>query len=253
MHVESLNGMILAFSEYAVHSIDIHLQEEIQTMFDKLLDQIEVRIGRYRGIRNLITVIVAAMAAVYVADLVLVPAFGFSLSSFLAFNRTLILRGQIWRIFTFVFMPPNQNLLFIVMSLMFLHFTGSILQSQWGTLRFNLFYFTGVAGSIAAGFLTGYATSYYLNLSMMLAVAILYPMMQINFYGIIPIRLKWLALLDLVLLLPGLINGSWGVRAAILVSLLNVGLFFFGRLTQQIKEAKRRYEWKKNWRNSNWR
>ncbi len=222
-------------------------------MFDKLLDQIEVRVGRYRGIRNLITLIVAAMAAVYVADLVLVPAFGFSLSGFLAFNRAQILRGEVWRIITFVITPPNQRILFIVMSLLFLHFTGTILQSQWGTLRFNLFYFTGVLGNIIAGFITGYATSYYLNLSLMLAVAILYPMMQIHFYGIIPIRLKWLALLDLVLLLPGLINGSWGVRAAILVSLLNVGLFFFSRLTQHLKEAKRRYEWKKNWRSGNWR
>ena len=222
-------------------------------MFEKFLQQLEVRIGRYRGIRNLITLIVGAMAAVYVADLVLAPSVGFSLSGFLSFDRALILRGQIWRILTFVITPPPESLLFIIMSLMFLHFTGSILQSQWGTLRFNLFYFTGVAGSIIAGFLTGYTTSYYLNLSLMLAVAILYPMMQISLYGIIPIRLKWLALLDLVLLLPGLINGPWSVRAAILVSLLNVALFFCSRLIQQYKEAKRRYEWKKNWRSGNWR
>lgn len=222
-------------------------------MFDRFLDRIEVRIGRYRGCRNLISVIVAAMAAVYVADLVLGPALGFTLSSYLEFNRMLILRGQIWRIITFVIMPPNQSILFIVMSLLFLHFTGSILQSQWGTLRFNLFYFTGVLGSVVAGFITGYATSYYINLSMMLAVAILFPMMQINFYGIIPIRLKWLAILDLVLLLPGLLNGSWAMRAAILVSLLNVGLFFGGRLRRNLQDAKRRYEWKRNWRNGNWR
>ncbi len=222
-------------------------------MFEKLLQQIEARIGRYRGVRNLITLIVAAMATVYVADLVLGPALGFSLSGFLAFDRTLILRGQIWRILTFVITPPQESLLFIIMALMFLHFTGSILQSQWGTLRFNLFYFTGVAGSIVAGFLTGYTTSYYVNLSLMLAVAILYPMMQISLYGIIPIRLKWLALLDLVLLLPGILNGPWSIRAAIIASLLNVALFFSGRLIQQYKEAKRRYEWKKNWRSGNWR
>lgn len=222
-------------------------------MFEKLLQRLELRMGRYRGIRNLMTLIVGAMTAVYVADLVLGPSMGFSLSGFLAFDRTLILRGQLWRIFTFIITPPNQSLLFIVMSLLFLHFTGSILQSQWGTLRFNLFYFTGVVGSIIAGFLTGYTTSYYLNLSLMLAVAILYPMMQINLYGLIPIRLKWLAVIDLVLLLPGLINGPWSVRAAILVSLLNVALFFYDRLIKQFQEKKRRYEWKQNWRNGNWR
>lgn len=222
-------------------------------MFEKLLQQIEYRVGKYRGIRNLMTLIVGAMAAVYVADLVLAPSLGFSLSAFLSFDRALILRGQIWRIITFIITPPNQSLLFIVMSLLFLHFTGSILQSQWGTLRFNIFYFTGVVGSVIAGFLTGYTTGYYLNLSLLLAVAILYPMMQISLYGIIPIRLKWLAVLDLVLLLPGLISGSWSIRAAIAVSLINVALFFYDRLIVQFKDARRRYEWKKNWRSSNWR
>lgn len=222
-------------------------------MFQKLLNQIEVRMGRYRGVRNLITMIVAAMAVVYVADLVLIPAFGFSLASFLVFDRSCILRGQIWRILTFIITPPDSSLLFIVMSLMFLHFTGDILQSRWGTLRFNLFYFCGALGSLIAGFITGYATSYYLNLSLLLAVAILYPMIQVNFYGIIPIRMKWLAVIELVLLLPGLINGGWGERIAIIVSLLNVALFFYDRVIQQVKEAKRRYEWKKSWRSGNWR
>lgn len=222
-------------------------------MFQKLLNRIEVRYGRYRGIRNLITIIVAVMAGVYVADLVLAPSLGIYLSNYLAFDRALILRGQVWRIVTFIFTPPAEGLLLIVMQLLFLHVTGSLLQSSWGTLRFNLFYFCGMLGSIIAGFITGYATSYYINLSILLAVAILYPMMQVNFYGFIPLRMKWLGIIHLVLLLPGLISGSWGVRIAIIVSLLNVALFFYDRLIHQIKEAKRRYEWKKSWRTGNWR
>lgn len=222
-------------------------------MFQKLLNRIEVRYGRYRGIRNLITIIVAVMAGVYVADLVLAPSLGIYLSNYLAFDRALILRGQVWRIVTFIFTPPAEGLVFIVMQLLFLHVTGSLLQSSWGTLRFNLFYFCGMLGSIIAGLITGYATSYYINLSILLAVAILYPMMQVNFYGFIPLRMKWLGVIHLVLLLPGLISGSWGVRIAIIVSLLNVALFFYDRLIHQLKEAKRRYEWKKSWRTGNWR
>ena len=222
-------------------------------MIQKLLDKIETRIGRYRGIRNLITIIVAAMAVVYVADLVLGPSMGIYLSGYLAFDRAAILRGQIWRIFTFVITPPNVSMLFIVMQLMFLYFTGNLLQNRWGTLRFNLFYLCGMLGSMIAGFITGYATSYYVNLSLLLAVAVLYPMMQVNFYGILPIRMKWLALIDLALLLPGLINGTWGERIAIVVSFLNVALFFADRFIYHVKEAKRRYEWKKSWRTGNWR
>lgn len=220
-------------------------------MFQRLLNYIELRYGRYRGIRNLISYIVVAMACVYIADLVIGPAFGISLSGYLSFNRTLILHGQMWRILTFIFIPPSEGLLFIVMQLMFIYFTGNLLQNQWGTLRFNIFYFTGVAGSLIAGFITGYATSHYLHLSLLLAVAILYPSMQVNFYGIIPIRMKWLAIIDLVLLLPGLLAGSWGVRISILVSLLNIVLFFYDKMVHQLKEAHRRYEWKKNWRNNN--
>ncbi|MGN0754490.1 MAG: hypothetical protein ACI4ME_08525 [Aristaeellaceae bacterium] len=222
-------------------------------MIEKLLTCFENRFGRYHGFRNLIQFIVAATAAVYVSDLVLGSTMGFYLSEYLAFNRGAILRGQIWRVFTFVITPPSTSILFILMELGFLYFTGTMLQSRWGTLRFNLFYFTGMLGSVIAGFITGYATTYYLNLSMMLAVAILYPMMQVNLYGILPLRMKWLALLDVVLLLPGLINGSWGERIAILISLLNVLLFFFDRLLDQLKDAKRRYEWKKNWRKGSWR
>ena len=222
-------------------------------MIEKLLSRLEVRFGRYRGIRNLMTIIVAAMAVVYVADYVLGPAMGFYLSSKLAFNRAAIFRGEIWRVFTFVVTPPASSLLFIIMQLGFIYFTGTMLQNRWGTLRFNLFYLCGMVGSMAAGLITGYATSYYVNLSLLLAVAILYPMMQLNLYGIIPFRMKWLALLELLLLLPGLLNGSWGERIAIIVSLLNVALFFSDKFIYHIKEAKRRYEWKKNWRTGNWR
>lgn len=222
-------------------------------MFHKLIDKIEARVGRYCGIRNLMTIIVAVMAVVYVFDYIVAPMTGFYLSNYLAFNRTLIFRGQIWRLITFVVTPPQESLVFIAMQLLFVYFTGNMLQNRWGTLRFNLFYLGGMLGSLAAGMITGYATSYYVNLSLLLAVAILYPMMQVNLYGILPIRMKWLALLEVLLILPGVLSGSWGQRIAILVSLLNVLLFLGDRMIYQFKEAKRRYEWKKNWRSGTWR
>lgn len=222
-------------------------------MVKKLLDTLERRLGRMGGINNLMTWIVLVMGGVYIADLVLAPSLGLSLSSLLAFSRTAILRGQIWRIVTFIFIPPSSSILFILLQLLFYNFLGNMLQSYWGRLRFNMFYFTGVICNIIAGFITGYATSYYLNLSLFLAVAILYPEMQINVYGILPIRMKWLALVDVLLLLPGILSGTWDTRVAILVSLANVALFFYDRLIHSFKEAKRRYEWKKNWRNAKWR
>ncbi len=222
-------------------------------MVKKLLDNLERRLGRMGGINNLMTWIVLIMGGVYVADLLLAPSMGIYLTGYLAFSRDAILHGQIWRLLTFIFMPPESSIIFIIFQLLFYNFLGNLLQSHWGRLRFNLFYFTGVLCNIVAGFITGYATNYYLNLSLFLAVAILYPEMEINIYGILPIRMKWLALVDVLLLLPGVIYGTWETRFAILVSFAHLAFFFYDRFIQQFKEARRRYEWKKNWRNANWR
>ncbi len=221
--------------------------------FSKWLDRLETRYGRYRGIRNLMTIIVAGMAIVYVADMLLAPALGFSLSSFLYFDKAAIFRGEVWRVFTFIFLPPESSMFFILFSLLFYHSLGETLQNDWGTFRFTLYYMCGMLGTVIAGTLTGYATSYYLNMSLFLAVAILYPDRQLNFYGILPIRFKWMALVDVVLMLPTLLYGTWASRIALLVSLLNVLLFFMDRLLHLFRDAKRRYEWRKNWRNGNWR
>ena len=222
-------------------------------MIQQLLNRIETRFGRYRGFRNLIAVIIAGMAVTYLADLIIGPVLGIYLSSLLSFNRALILKGQLWRLVTFVFTVPNQQSVLFVLQLVFVYFTGNLLQNHWGVLRFNIFYFCGVICTMIAGLFTGYATGYYVNLSLMLAVAILYPSMQVNLYGILPVRMKWLAVIELLLLLPGIVNGGWGIRIAILVSLANVALFMSDHMIRHIKEARRRQQWKKNWRNGNWR
>ena len=222
-------------------------------MFQKLLNRIEIRYGRYRGIRNLMAIIVAGMAITYLADLLLGHVTGIYLSQWFAFDRNLILRGQLWRLFSFVFTCPGQQSVLFILQLVFVFFAGNLLQNQWGILRFNLFYFCGMIGTLIAGLITGYATGYYVNLSLLLAVAVLYPRMQVNLYGILPISMKWLALIELLLLLPGVVNGTWGTRICILVSLLNVLLFVEDRLMRYVREAQRRRQWKQNWRNGNWR
>lgn len=222
-------------------------------MFQEILNRIEIRVGRYRGIRNLMTILVAAMGATYLADLVLGPSTGFYISDWLAFDRAKIMHGQIWRLVSYIFIASGQGSVMFLLQLLFVYFTGNMLQNRWGTLRFNLFYFCGVGLSSIVGMFTGYATNYYVNLSLMLAVAILYPLMQVNLYGILPIRMKWLALIEVALLLPGIVNGTWGIRIAILVSLINAALFLSDNLVKQIRESYRRYRWKKNWRTGNWR
>ena len=98
-----------------------------------------------------------------------------------------------------------------------------------------------------AGFITGGATNTYLNMSLFLAFALIYPDFQILLL-ILPIKIKWLALIDAAMLLLMLLTDTWAGRLALLLSMANLALFFWRDGYQTIKNAYRRYQWKKNWR-----
>lgn len=213
---------------------------------NSLLDRLELRYRRY-AIRNLMMYIVIGMAAVYITDYIVMPITGFSMQQWLMFDRAAILHGEIWRLVTFIFMPPQSSLIFIALSLYFDYLVGVSLQNQWGSFRFNVFYLCGMLGSILAGMITGYATNDYLNLSLFLAFAIIYPNFQLNMI-IFPVKVKYLALLSGISLVLTLMQGSWPQRLALLMSLVNLGLFFWRDGYLLIKNAYRRYQWRKNWR-----
>lgn len=222
-------------------------------MFAKLLDRLEEKFGRRCGIRNLMTLVVAGMAAAYIGDLILYYSMGISMTEWLMFDKAAILRGEVWRVFTFIFIPPNSSLIFIFFALYFYWMLGNALEMEWGIFRFTVFYTAGMLCNVIAGTITGYATSEYLNLSLFLAGALVFPEHQLNIYGIFPVKMKWMGLLSLALQVFSFAMGSFESRVAMIVSLLNVLLFFMNKLIIQIKNARRRYEWKKNWRNGTWR
>ncbi len=208
------------------------------------LDKLNRKFGRY-SIRNLMTIIVAGMGAVFLIDL-FYPATSFSLRSLLAFNRDAVLHGQIWRLITFIFIPPDSSVFFILFSLYFYWLIGSALENQWGAFRFNVYYLCGIIGTIVAGMITGYATSSYLNLSLFLAFALLYPDYQVMVFFFLPIKIKYLAYLDAIGLILMFILATWPERIALLVALANVILFFWNDFVTRLKNAKRRYEFRKN-------
>lgn len=216
------------------------------TYREPLMDKLQRKFGRY-AIRNLMLYIVAGMALVYVLDMIAAPMMGFSLSHLLMFNRSAILRGQIWRLFTFIFIPPSSSMLFIVFALYFDYLVGTALQQQWGSFRFNLYYLCGMLGTIISGLLTGYATNSYLNMSLFFAFALLYPDYELMLL-ILPVKVKYLALLSAVGVVYSLIVDSWAGKLALIVSLINVALFFWRDAVSNVKNAYRRYQWKKNWR-----
>lgn len=205
------------------------------------LDKLDRKLGRF-AIKNLMMIFIGAMAIVFIMNIPISSATGQSLYSRLLFNREAIFSGEVWRIFTFVFLPPDSSLIFIVFSLYLYYIIGSTLERQWGALGFNLFYFVGIIGSIIAGFITGYATNNYLNMSLFLAFALLNPDFQLLLFFFIPIKMKWLAVVDIVLLGIDFIYSSWAIRAAIIASLANVLIFFTPHLIDHTKAIIRRFK-----------
>lgn len=128
----------------------------------------------------------------------------FGMERWLNLNPALILKGQIWRLVTFLLIPPySGNVLFLLFTLYFYWIIGNSLENFWGTVKFNEYYFGGVLIQIAASLLiyllTGNAlifTTSYINMSLFLAFAVEAPETEILLFFFLPIKMKWLAAID---------------------------------------------------------
>jgi membrane associated rhomboid family serine protease len=212
----------------------------------KFLNQLERKLYRL-PIKPFFHYVVFAMAGIFVLDM-LFPAFHLVMK--MALIRPAVLRGEIWRLLTFIIIPPPGDILYVALGLYFFYFIGTALENRWGARRFFLFYAIGAAFAAIAALIVGAGTNLYLNLSLFFAFAILYPEYQILLFFIIPIKVKWLALLNLLFHLASLINGSAVQRAAIIASILHILLFFGGDLLNlarsNIRQWQRRQAFKRN-------
>lgn len=203
-------------------------------------------------IPNLMQYFVIGQGIVF-ALLYIWPSIGYRLYAMISLNRTAILHGQIWRLITFVFCPPASSPLFILFALYFYYFIGQSLERQWGTLRFNLFYWIGMLGAIIAAMITGSADNSYLNLSLFFAFAALWPENQVLLFMIIPVKMKYLALFDALLFLWRFIVGTFSTKITIILCLVNVFLFVGGDLSNTIRNEIRYFKTRRNYRNTMWR
>ena len=212
-----------------------------------LINKLERKFGKL-AIKNLMLILVGAMAIVFLMDIFVSAKTGFSLWGRLMFDRSAILAGEVWRLFTFTFLPPETSLIFVILSLYFYYLIGTTLENQWGAFGFTLYYLLGVIGAIASGFITGYATNGYLNMSLFLAFAILNPNFEVMLFFFLPVKMKWLAIVDAVLLGASFVLSTWSIRISIIMALVNLLIFFTPHLIDHIKAAYRRYKWKKNFK-----
>lgn len=206
-----------------------------------LLDKLQRKFGKY-AIRNLMKYIIIMNALVFVMDL-FIPQIGVFDKLFL--NSSAVMNGQIWRLVTFLFIPPTTNPIFLLFALYFYYMIGNALEDTWGSFKFNIYYLIGTLGIILGSFLVGYGTATYLNLSLFLAFACLYPEYEILWFGILPIKMKYLAIIDVLFLLKDFISYGIGIKVLIILSLVNFLLFFwrylfkFSKSKKQIKVKKK--------------
>ena len=222
-------------------------QKEVCRLKDNRINlDLERRLRRY-AISDLMKYIVIGQGVVF-ALMYIWPTLGYQLYSLIALTRTGLMRGQIWRLVTFVFVPPSSSPIFILFALYFYYMIGVGLENRWGKVKFNLYYLVGMLGSIIAALITGYADNTFLNLSLFFAYAALYPDEQVLLFMILPIKMKYLALVDAALYLYSFIVGAASTRITIVLCLLNVALFLGGDIINTIRRESRYWKTRYNFR-----
>jgi hypothetical protein len=175
----------------------------------KFLNRLERKFGRY-AIPNLINYILIGYGIGYVIQLL-----NSNLYELLTLDPEAVMHGQVWRLFTWVLTVPQSLDLFILFMFLFYYWIGHTLENYWGTFRYNMYMISGylimTLGAMVIYWVTllssggeyGVSLSmstYYMNLASFLAFATLFPNEQIYFMMILPIKIKWLAIVDAIYL-----------------------------------------------------
>ncbi|MBQ7896562.1 MAG: hypothetical protein IJ364_08435 [Oscillospiraceae bacterium] len=153
------------------------------------------------------------------------------LMNYLSFDPALILQGQVWRIISFIFIPPSTGLLAFI-AIYFYYWLGTTLEQHWGTAQFNIYFFTGVLLTIIYGFAAYFITNtrfiltaQYIYLSMFFSFATLVPDIQVLLFYIIPVKMKYLAIFDAIFFIMGVLTASFPANLLPVVAVLNYLLF----------------------------
>ena len=220
------------------------------------MSKLEKKLGKY-AIKNISLYLIVCYAFGYIIQLIN-PEF----LMMLALNPyKIIMEFQIWRIFTWVLIPPGAISFWVIISLYFYWSLGTSLEHTWGTYRYNVYLLTGFLCTVIGSFLyllvgtlqyqpsfsamglsltqtmafvgewAAYSFStYYVNMSILLLFAFTFPDVQVLLMFIVPIKVKWLGIAYAVLLgydvVMAAVNGAYPIVIAIIMSLLNFVIFF---------------------------
>ena len=234
------------------------------------LQKLERKFGRY-AIRGLTKYIIMT----YIIGYILVAINNISGTGFLTWltlNPGAIMQGQVWRLVSWVLMPPSSFGVFTIIMLICYYQLGTILERVWGDFMYNFYIFFGLIMTVVGAFIMYYCSAqgmliialtggltfntYYVSLSIFLGFAMTFPDQQMLLFFFIPIKIKWLALVDVAYLSYNIISaamsGNWVTIVQIICSLAAVILFFlmtrkysFNNAYSRSQSRKRRNDFKK--------
>lgn len=205
----------------------------------KFMNKLERKFGRF-GIPNLTIYMIVCYVIGY-ALMIVNPG----ILNWLSLEPAYILRGQVWRLVTWVLYPPSTSgvLWFAIAVLFFYYPIGTSLERTIGTFKYTLYILSGVIFTILGAFILYFLlggnvlvgnvfSTYYISLSTFLAYAMCYPDMQVLLMFIIPVKMKWMAIFYVVIVVYEMIQyvmaGAWYLVIPIVASLLNFIIFYFG-------------------------
>ena len=201
---------------------------------------------------------------------------------YLMLDPFLVLKGQVWRLVTWILIPPDSSNIFFVLITLYLYYSlGGLLERIWGTYKYNVYLFSGLLFTILGAFvLCGYSvlmgaqptmytglyllnngsavyfgqfSTYYINMSIFLACAASIPDVQVLLMFIFPIKVTWLGIVYGIILLVNCIQGGIATWLVVIFSLLNFLVFFLrskGKMHLSVGQIKRQQEFHQKMRSA---
>jgi hypothetical protein len=207
------------------------------------LDKLERRLG-FLAIPGLPRILVGFAALVFGLSWAL-PGF----TSMLMLDPEKIRHGEVWRLFTYIFIPQTMSPLWVIFALWFLWWVGEGTERAMGAFQFTLYFLIGMLGTTIAAFFFGSNFSNAMLISsLFFAFARFYPEEMIYVLFVLPVRIKWLAWIYGALLIFGFFTGSNSYRAALIAAFANYLIFFGPEIIHQarhrrdVSDRRRRFE-----------
>lgn len=210
----------------------------------KLLERLD-RLVRPIAIPNLTMVIIILQVVVFFAGAGEDLANENSVNMRASLIWSKVMEGQVWRLITFIMIPPATSPIFLLFALYIFHLMGTALEQTWGLVRYNVFFYLGYLLTLLAAAISPFqpATGTFLQGSVFLAFATYHPNFELRLFFILPVKIKWLAYLQAIGYGITIIAGPLPLKLMTIAALGNYLIFFTPVVLQRAKNKKRQMEW----------